>query len=191
MGEQYTAIMRLFTAIDLPEDVVSSLGRLIGQLRSTAHIKWSTPENLHITTKFVGEWPEEQLGRLTAALGSLSPREPMPIEVRGLGFFPNPHNPRVFWAAVHAPAGLAELARETEAALERIGVAAEKRPFSPHLTLARVKEPVPLQPLRQAIAGLPSVEFGSFTADRFCLYRSTLHPTGSVYTKLSDYPFSR
>jgi RNA 2',3'-cyclic 3'-phosphodiesterase len=183
--------MRLFIAIDLPEEVVSSLGRLIVQLQSAARIHWCTPESLHITTKFVGNWPDEQLDRLTGALGSLAPREPIPIDVRGLGFFPNPHNPRVFWAAVHAGPGLADLARETEAALERIGIAPEKRPFSPHLTLARVKEPVPLQALRQAIAALPSVEFGSFTADRFYLYQSTLRPTGSVYTKLSAYPFSR
>jgi 2'-5' RNA ligase len=183
--------MRLFTAVDLPDEVVSTLARLIGELRPKARIKWSPADNLHITTKFIGEWPDERLDRLTAALASLGSREPIPIEVRGLGFFPNPHSPRVFWAAVHAPAALADLARETEAALERIGIAAEKRPFSPHLTLARIKEPVPLQALRQAIAELPSLEFGAFTVDRFYLYRSTLNPAGSVYTKLSDFPFGK
>jgi 2'-5' RNA ligase len=183
--------MRLFTAIDLPDEVVAALGRLIGQLRPSARIKWSPEENLHITTKFVGEWPDEQVDALQAALASLAPREPIPIEIRGVGFFPNPHSPRVFWAAVHAPAALAELARETENALERIGVAAGNRPFSPHLTLARIKEPVPLQPLRQAVAELPSVEFGTFMADRFYLYRSKLTPAGSVYTKLSDFSFRK
>jgi 2'-5' RNA ligase len=184
-------VVRLFTAVDLPKDVVTALSGLIEQLRPTALIRWSPPENLHITTKFIGEWPEARLGELTAALSALPRFEPMRIEVRGLGYFPNPHAPRVFWAAVHAPAALGDLARETDRALAALGVPAEKRPFSPHLTLARIKEPVPLGALRQAIAGMPIADFGGFTADRFCLYRSTLSPSGSVYTKLSDYAFQR
>jgi 2'-5' RNA ligase len=183
--------MRLFTAITLPQDVIAALTRLIDQLRPAARIHWSPASNLHITTKFIGEWPQERLGELTAALESLPAREPIPIEVRGLGFFPNPHSPRVFWAAVHAGPELAALARLTDQALERLGVPAEKRPFSPHLTLARIKEPVPLQALRQAIASLPTTDFGAFTAGRFHLYLSQLNPGGSVYTKLSDYPFRR
>lgn len=183
--------MRLFTAIDLPDGLVSTLARLIEDLRPTAKIKWSPRDNLHITTKFIGEWPEERLDDIKNALGALGAREPIPIELRGVGFLPNPHSPRVFLAAVHAPAALAELARETDAALERLGVAAEKRPFSPHLTLARIKEPASLQSLRQAVAALPSTEFGAFTADRFYLYQSRLNPAGSVYTKLSDFLFAK
>ncbi len=181
--------MRLFTAITLPPDVIAALTRLIDRLRPTARIHWSPASNLHITTKFIGEWPKERLDELTATLRALPAPGPIPIEVRGLGFFPNPHAPRVFWAAVHAGPELAELARATDQALERLGVTAEKRPFSPHLTLARIKEPVPLQSLRQAIAGLPAAGFGAFTADRFHLYLSQLNPGGSVYTKLSDYAF--
>ena len=179
--------MRLFAAIDIPREVVANLDRLIAQLRPTARIKWSPAANLHITTKFIGEWPDERLAELESALGALPSREAMPIDIRGLGFFPNAHSPWVFWAAIHAPAGLAELAKETDQALGRLGVPPEPRPFSPHLTLARIKEPVPLERLRQAIAGLPSTEFGSFRADRFVLYQSRLNPSGSVYTKLSEY----
>jgi 2'-5' RNA ligase len=183
--------MRLFTAIDLPVEIVAALSDLIARLRPAARIRWSPASNLHITTKFIGEWADERLGELQAALGALAPREPIPIEVRGLGFFPNPHSPRVFWAAVHAGPALAALARETETALERLGIPAEKRPFSPHLTLARIKEPVPMQGLQQAIASMPPAEFGAFTAVRFHLYRSQLNPAGSVYTKLSDYAFRK
>lgn len=183
--------MRLFTAIDLPDDLVATLAGVVAKLRPTAKIKWSPKENFHITTKFIGEWPEPRLDELERALGALGPREPIPIELRGIGYFPNPHSPRIFLAAVHAPAALAELAGETDAALERLGIAAEKRPFSPHLTLARIKEPVPLQGLLQAVAALPSTDFGAFTADRFHLYQSRLNPAGSVYTKLSDFPFRK
>jgi 2'-5' RNA ligase len=183
-----TLSMRLFAALDLPVDVVSNLQQLLEKLRPTARINWSPPENLHITTKFIGEWPEERLGELQTALSQLEPREPIPVHIRKVGFFPNPHSPRVFWCGIEAP-GLEQLAAATDGATAALGIASETRPFSPHLTLARIKERVDLQPLRETIAALPSLDFGQFTVDRFFLYRSKLSPTGSVYTKLAEFPF--
>jgi RNA 2',3'-cyclic 3'-phosphodiesterase len=183
--------MRLFTAIDIPEEVKSNLERLLERLAPTARIKWSTPENLHITTKFIGEWPQERLEELTGALRDLAGQAPLAIRIRNVGFFPNPHSPRVFWAGIEAAQGLAELARATDRAMAALGVAPEPRAFSPHLTLARIKERVPLQSLRQAIAGLDSLDFGSFTANRFYLYQSRLERAGSVYTKLSEFALSK
>jgi 2'-5' RNA ligase len=81
------------------------------------------------------------------------------------------------------------LAAETDRATGALGVALETRAFSPHLTLARIKERLNLQPLREAIAGLPELEFGNFLAAGFYLYRSQLRPGGSVYTKLAEFPF--
>jgi 2'-5' RNA ligase len=181
--------MRLFTAIDIPTAVNRNLEALLGKLRATARLKWSALGNLHITTKFVGEWPEERLEELKSALTALPPREAVEIAVRGLGWFPNPHSPRVFWAAVKAPPALADLAHETDAAMARIGVPRETKPFAPHLTLARIKEPVPLAAMRQTIAALDSDDFGQFTADGFYLYLSEMKPSGSVYTRLAEYPF--
>lgn len=183
--------MRLFTAVDIPPDVIRALDHLIAGLGPTARIKWSPAANLHITTKFIGDWPDERLAELTETLRGLPPRAPIPIEVRGLGFFPNPRAPRVFWAGVQASTGLPELARETDRSLNRLGLELESRPFSPHLTLARIKEPLPLDRLHQAIAGLASTDFGAFQADRFCLYQSALNPSGSVYTKLSEFAFGQ
>ena len=181
--------MRLFTAVDIPPDVVRALDQLIAALKPAARIKWSPAANLHITTKFIGEWPDRRLAELTQTLRGLVKREPIPIEVRDLGFFPNARAPRVFWAGVHAPPILAELARETDRALAGLGVPLEARAFSPHLTLARIKEPVPLDRLHEAIAALPSTAFGAFSVDRFYLYQSTLNPSGSVYTQLAEFPF--
>jgi 2'-5' RNA ligase len=177
--------MRLFIAIDLPPDVTSRLDALIAKLRPLAHIAWSPASNLHITTKFIGEWPEERLGELAAALAGLGSRPPIPIRVRGLGFFPNRKSPRVFWAGVEAPAELSALARDTDAALAKLGVAAESRAYSPHLTLARIKQAAPARTL-----GLQQPDFGSFVADRFYLYLSKPGRSGSVYTKLSEFPFT-
>lgn len=182
--------MRLFTAIDISEDALSTLERLIDRLRPTARIKWSPAGNLHITTKFIGEWPEERLEEVKAALSALAPRTPFAVKIAKLGYFPNPHSPRVFWAGIEAP-GVADLARDTERTLAPLGIPEERRAFSPHLTLARIKEPVPMSGLLQAVAKLPSVEFGDFTVDRFYLYQSRLMPQGSVYTQLADFGFSK
>jgi RNA 2',3'-cyclic 3'-phosphodiesterase len=183
--------MRLFTAIDLPAAITDKLSALVGRLRPEAKIQWSAAGNLHITTKFIGEWPEPRLGEITEVLRSLAGCDPIPIAVRGLGWFPNARAPRVFWAGVEAGEPLAGLARATDEAVAGIGVARESRPYSPHLTLARIKEPVPLERLRAAVGGLASTEFGSLVADRFCLYRSERKPTGSVYTKIEEFPLTR
>src|SRR5213080_2731746 len=106
--------MRLFIAVDLPYDVLENLVALIDRLKPTARIKWSPPSNLHITTKFIGEWPEERLAELNGALRALPARSPFPIQMRNVGFYPNPHSPRVFFAGIEAPPELAALARDTD-----------------------------------------------------------------------------
>jgi 2'-5' RNA ligase len=180
--------MRLFTALDLAPGVAANLERLLVRLRPTARIQWSPPANLHITTKFIGDWPDARLAELKATLARLPARTTIPVRIHHLGFFPNPHAPRVFWCGIEAP-GLAELAAETDRSTAALGIAAEARAFSPHLTLARIKDRIDPQPLREAIAALPDLEFGGFPATAFHLYQSQLRPGGSVYTKLAEFPF--
>jgi 2'-5' RNA ligase len=182
--------MRLFTGLDLPGDVVANLEGLLRRLKPTARIHWSPPANLHVTTKFIGEWPEARLEELKAALAGLPGRDAIAVRIRRVGFFPNPHSPRVFWCGIEAP-GLGELAADTDAATGALGIERENRPYSPHLTLARIKERVKLGPLQEAIASLASQDFGSFQAGSFYLYRSTLRPSGSVYTKLAEFPLTK
>jgi len=185
--------MRLFTGLDLPDAVTGNLETLLRRLKPAARIQWSPLANLHVTTKFIGEWPEARLGELKAALAALAGRPPIRVEIRRLGFFPNPRAPHTFWCGIEAP-GLAELAAATDQATAALGVAPEKRAFSPHLTLARITRtngPLALQPLQDAIAGLSSLEFGGFTAASFFLYQSTLRPGGSVYTKLAEFPLTK
>ncbi|HUK15897.1 MAG TPA: RNA 2',3'-cyclic phosphodiesterase [Bryobacteraceae bacterium] len=182
--------MRLFTGLDLPAEVVRNLEQLLDRLRPAARIQWSPPANLHVTTKFIGEWPDGRLEELKAALHELPPRTPILVRVRQLGFFPNPRSPRVFWCGVESP-GLSELAAETDRATSALGIAAETRPFSPHLTLARIKERLNPEPLWKAIEALPSTDFGVYQAASFFLYRSQLRRGGSVYTKLAEFPLAK
>jgi RNA 2',3'-cyclic 3'-phosphodiesterase len=182
--------VRLFTAIDLPPEVIHHLEKLIEKLQPTARINWSPPANLHVTTKFIGWWPDERLEELKGALARIGPRSPIAVSIANLGFFPNAKSPRVFWCGVDAP-GLEALAAATEDAMASLGIARENRLFSPHLTLARIKERLNLKPLNEAIARLASLDFGRFTIDCFYLYQSKLHPGGSVYTKVQEFPFSQ
>ena len=182
--------MRLFTGLDVPAEVVANLEEVLRRLKPTARIGWSPLANLHVTTKFIGEWAEERLGELTAALAGIPGRGAIPVRIRRVGFYPNPHSPRNFWCGIEAP-GLAELAADIDSATAALGIAPERRAFSPHLTLARIKDRVELGPLRDAIAALPTLEFGAFQAEGFFLYQSKLRPTGSVYTKLAEFPLTR
>jgi 2'-5' RNA ligase len=181
--------MRLFTAIDLPAEMLLRLERLLSALRPEALIKWSPLDNLHITTKFIGEWPEQRLEELDQALASLAPREPFDIEVHDLGWFPNERAPRVLWAGVHSGPCLKRLMAETEERLAAIGIPKEEKQANPHLTLARVKNPVPLRNLRQKVSELQPADLGTFSARHFCLFRSDPGSNASVYRRLRSYRF--
>ncbi|HEX5432136.1 MAG TPA: RNA 2',3'-cyclic phosphodiesterase [Bryobacteraceae bacterium] len=176
--------MRLFTAIEIPEEVKARLRSFVDCLRPTAKLSWSPVENLHVTTKFIGEWPEPDLPQMKDTLAQVPRPGPVEIAVRGIGWFPNPKSPRVLWAGIESGEPLAALARDTEDLLAKIGARLETRDFHPHLTLARRRDPVPLHNLRQALAGIDSNDFGSFTAASFFLYLSA----SGRYTKLQEFP---
>jgi 2'-5' RNA ligase len=173
--------MRLFTAIDLPPKMLEALDQFLRRLRPLAKVRWTAVENLHITTKFIGEWPEPRIEDMKTALHAVIQNGPIDISVRGVGWFPNPRRPQVFWAGVDAGEPLAALARATEAAVLRLGVPAETREYSPHLTLARVKDAVKVDAIISA-AGNP--DFGSFRPSSFFLYLSA----NSKYSKLEEFP---
>jgi len=182
--------MRLFVGLDLPYEMRRNLELLLHLLKPLARIQWSALENLHLTTKFIGEFPEARLEELKSALAAVPRPCALRIAIRGLGWFPDADRPRVFVAGIHAPPELAALARDTALACEALGIAHEEKEFRPHLTLARIRRPEPLTALKTEISRLPSVEFGVFQAESFHLYRSQLQPGGSIYTKLASFPLA-
>lgn len=182
--------MRLFVGLDLPYEMRRNLELLLHLVKPLARIQWSPVANLHLTTKFIGDFPGERLEELKSALAAVPRPGALRIAIRGLGWLPDPRRPRIFFAGIEAPPELAALARDTEAACAGLGIPREDKPFRPHLTLARIRHPEPLTALTDAIAGLPSTEFGVFRAENFHLYRSQLDPRGSIYTKLASFPLS-
>ncbi len=181
--------MRLFTAIDFPNEIMLRLDRLLAVLRPEALVKWSPLDNLHITTKFIGEWPEAKLSELVAALKDLDRRPAFPAELKHLSWLPNEKWPRALTLGVESGEGLPRLARETEERLNKLGVRKEDRAYHPHLTLARIKNPVPLRGLHEKIDELEPTSLGSFTVDGFSLYRSDPGTQASLYRKLHSYRF--
>jgi 2'-5' RNA ligase len=182
--------MRLFTAIDLPPDILLRLDRLLMALRPEALIKWNPLDNLHITTKFIGDWPEARLEELHEALSAVTSHGTFVIELRDLGWFPNERAPRVLWAGVHGGEPLRHLVRELEDRLQAIGIKKEEREFAPHLTLARIKNPVPLRRLRQKMQEMQPAALGQFRASHFSLFRSDPGSNSSIYRKLREYKFA-
>jgi 2'-5' RNA ligase len=183
--------LRLFVAIDIPEEVRSALGELIKSLRDTCRdARWARLAGLHVTLKFIGETPSERVEDLKSALANIHPRDPIAINFCGLGFFPNARRPRVLWAGVEAGPDLASLAAAVEKALSPAGIQHEDRKFSPHLTLARFKESAGVDALQVAIEKSGPLKFGGATATDFHLYQSILKPGGAEYTRLATFSLS-
>ena len=159
---------------------------MLDRLKPLAKLNWIPLEKLHITTKFIGEWPEARLDEMKRALAAAATGGAIEIAIRGIGWFPDDRHPRVLWAGIAAGPGLAALARATADAAAAIGVEKEDRPYSPHLTLARIRERTPLDALKRALASFAApaaADFGAFRAQNFYLYLSQ----GGRYTKLAEF----
>ena len=163
--------MRLFTAIDIPPDVKAALATILQRLKPLAKLNWIPAEKLHITTKFIGEWPEERLYELKQALATVKAPGPVDIVIRGLGRLPH-----LLYAAVEPNYALTGLAAATDQA---VAVPAEDRAYRPHITLARARKRVPRIDLDVSAVG-------SFRAASFALYLSA----AGKYTKLQEFPLS-
>jgi 2'-5' RNA ligase len=181
--------MRAFIAIDLPEHVRAGLAAAQQAFRGACReARWTRPEGIHLTLKFLGEISDAQTKQVVESLAHLGPFEPFSAEVKGYGFFPQANRPRVFWAGVEAPPALAELAGRVESRLEKVGFAREDRAFSPHLTLARFQVPRPQPALVAAVSGQADVSLGQLEVSEFFLFESKLLPQGAEYRKVKGFP---
>jgi 2'-5' RNA ligase len=181
--------MRTFIAIDLPEQLHAALAQTQQALRKAApEGRWTRPEGIHLTLKFLGEVSEAQVKQVVEALGQIGSFEPFSVQVRGFGFFPQARRPRVFWVGVEAPPALAELAARVDGEMEKIGFPPEQRAFTPHLTLARFDVPRPQPALEAALAQHAPAPLGRFEASEFFLFESKLSPQGAQYRKVVRFP---
>jgi len=182
--------VRLFIAIEIPEEVRNALAALLREWRGIAPAaKWVRAENLHVTLKFLGHSEPEKLGAIEQALAAVRSPQPIALQFCGLGFFPNEKRPRIFWTGMEASANLRELAQDIDHAVTRLGFPAENRPFAPHLTLARFDPPGLPAKLDVAVKQHASAKFGSLHSSTFHLIESKLKPTGAEYTTVQSFSF--
>jgi 2'-5' RNA ligase len=186
-------MIRSFIAIDLPQATREKLAAIEEQLKqSRAGVRWVKPAGIHLTLKFLGNIPPEQVDDIAATVGQLVKDEP-PITLcaGGLGGFPSSRKPRVIWVGLQGEVErLANIQADLEKALEPLGFAREGRGFRPHLTIGRVKDRHRLQSLIEAMSILELPKFNSFDANEIILYKSDLRPTGAIYTKLHRMPLA-
>jgi len=183
--------MRLFVALPISSRLREGLARFLGELRQAdARPRWVRPENLHVTLKFIGHFPGERVDDVARALEKIASRPQIALEIRGIGLFPNDRRPAVVWAGVQAPPELAALAAQIDEALAPCGIARDTRPFLPHLTLARLKEPGLSGALRTLAANSKDRVFGEEIAAEIQLMESKTKSTGAEYTTLHSFPFA-
>jgi len=178
--------IRAFIAIELPGDVKGMLSDVCARFSGCVRgAKWVRPEGMHLTLKFLGDIASGQVESIGDALGAVAQKHvPFSLSIGSAGVFPSPKKARVLWAGVDDPGeSCRKLAADADAALGALGFEQEKRPFSPHLTLARLRDPAPA-PREFLDAKFEPVRFD---VTRFVLFRSRLQPSGAVYTPLKEF----
>jgi 2'-5' RNA ligase len=186
-------MIRAFLAIDLPASLRAVVTRAQEELKkSGAEVKWVPPGNVHLTLKFFGNLTEEQVEAVAQAASRVAGAQaPFSLTLTQAGAFPSPKNPRVVWLGVGGELeAVMAFQRRLEAAFAALGFPPEDRPFSPHLTLGRVKSPVGRLELSRRLAALAPAEAPPFRVSEIILFRSNLTPKGATYVPLKIIPLA-
>ena len=190
---------RLFIAIELPQTVLSELADLQAALRARTPdrvLRWTRPEGIHLTLKFLGDVPTGDLAAIQAALTDAAANHaPFNLVVEGVGCFPNTQRPRVVWAGVGGDTRtLAQVQAAVEQHVAPLGYPTEKRPFNPHLTLARMQrsaDRAALEAVGRTVEGWQArSRIASWEVQAISLMRSQLRPDGAVYTEVQRAPLA-
>ncbi len=184
------ATHRAFIAANIPP--LPALHRLNGHLtRLGRGVKPVPPALMHLTLRFIGDM-EEQLTEpvLDAIRPAAADTSPLQLHLHGLGAFPRRQRPSVIWADIEPPEPVTELAGAVAVRLEPLGLPPERRPFTPHLTVARVRSRPPAA-LGSLMDRFAEQSWGEVRISAIDLMKSTLTPRGPVYESLGQVPLAR
>ena len=187
-------LLRVFIAIEIPLPIRQAIFEKTGAMRRSLGplIRWVPIENMHLTLKFIGEVSPANVEMIQQMMGiEAATVAPFQVQVGGLGAFPSPRRARVIWIGIQAPPALPSLQHGIESGAARLGYEAEERPFSPHLTIGRVRQQVSTgeqQQIRNALEGTHVEDPGTARIRAVHLFKSDLQPGGSIYTKLFSAP---
>ncbi len=176
---------RLFVAVDLPDEIRNSVSDICAGIPG---VKWIDPEQLHLTIRFIGDADEALFVAIRQELAEIT-GPPFTLSLRGVGRFPPHREPRVLWVGLERSGELALLRDQVEQALVKVGLEPEGRAFSPHITLARLREPqVPL--VSRFLERNGHFSGGPFPVTEFHLYSSTLTRQGAIHRREASYPLA-
>ena len=185
--------VRCFIAIELPDELKAGLTQLQSRLKlgEQPWVKWVDPYSIHLTLKFLGSVALDRIDEITGAIEEAAQgMSPFYLEVKELGVFPNLKRVQVAWVGVRGEVDkIGQLQQRIESNLARLGFAPESRPFTPHLTLARLRDralPDERQRFGQLIASTGFEAAYTIKVDTICLMRSQLTREGAIYSRISS-----
>ena len=179
--------VRTFLAIPLPQQLMDAIKTIQRNLRTQIpDARWSHPENLHLTLHFFGEVEQETLEKIKVSVLSVKGcQRPFPVEVKGLGAFPTLHRPRIIWLDLEPKDQLRQLYGTCRKCLQQAGVATGSQPYSPHLTIGRMRHRnSSLADLTELSRSAEGKLIGRFPVDRLVLFESRLQPGGAEHIPL-------
>lgn len=178
--------IRTFIAVRVPETIRQKIAELQNRLKPyCGDIRWVRPESIHVTLKFLGDVPAEQIKPIAEAIQkAVASVRPFDVSVEGTGFFPSSRRPRVLWVGVEKGFdALKDLAVKVDEVCTTFQFQKEKRDYSAHLTIGRVRSPKQIDPLIQTLQTVGFVG-GSYRVEEVAVMKSDLLKTGAVYTAL-------
>lgn len=183
--------MRVFIAVEVNPEVQQRIATVIERLQSFSEpVRWAKEGAMHLTIKFIGEFPEERLDSLKeTASKAIEDVRPCTVEFRGTGLFPNERKARVLWVGVNDVDGELQRAHKLlEDSLKKFSIKKENHPFKPHLTLGRVRVPGKAPRTVKALLSHSKELFGRQEVTELVLFQSLLSPSGATYNPLAYFP---
>jgi len=181
--------VRAFLAFEIEEETVKKnlIGMQTRAMETGADLKLVEPENIHMTIRFLGDTTLNMADKIFVEMQKVQ-FKPFPVQLTGLGVFPSLSFPRVLWAGIAQGAEqLQSVVNQIEPKLQGLGFPPDRNPFSPHLTIARVRSPRNKPQLADLVAKNAKYDFGSVEARCLRLKRSELTPNGPIYSTLKEH----
>lgn len=183
--------MRTFIAVDFQTEIldkIEQIGNYFKTQTPVGALKWVAKENLHLTLKFIGEVSPAKINEIkTLTGGVLISSTSFGIEIKGLGLYPTVNKPRVIWLGIENNLALVNIHKRLDQALSQAHIKPDNRPFSPHLTIARVRRNTPPDQVRAIGKTISQFKVGSLGISKIetiRIYQSKLNPQGPTYSPL-------
>jgi 2'-5' RNA ligase len=196
--ENKNMMLRSFIALEIPpriQQVITLASASLQKSLPRPLVRWVSPQNIHLTLRFLGETSSIILDQVVATLEiEASNHTPIDIQVANFGAFPNSERARVLWVGLQAPSTLSDLYKSVETITTNLGFTNKERGFSPHLTIGRVNQNATSADLKKISICLHQTEMGvlgCFQVEAIAIFKSNLRPSGPLYTLLHSIPLSQ